>query len=112
MFTNHAIQYFRDVFNTQGKPRQRLHLECLKFNIQEKDSNPLWIEFESQFQKVKKTETGEGDSNHFIKDSNPFERRNFRSALRERRAFLSMFRNFLASSISNKNEDKVQNLLR
>ena len=37
--------------------------------------------FESQFQKVKKTKTGEGDSNPFIENSNPFVRRNFRSAL-------------------------------
>ena len=45
------------------------------------DLNPLWIGFKSQFQKVKKTETEEGDSNSFIEDSNPFETRNFRSAL-------------------------------
>ena len=65
----------------QGKPRQNLHLESLKFNIQESDSNLLWIGFESQFQKVKKTETREGDSNPFVSDSNPFERRNSRSIL-------------------------------
>ena len=81
MFTNQVIQCFRYVFNTQGKPRQKFHLECLKFNIQKMDSNPLWIGFESQFQKVKKTEIGEGDSNPFVEDSNPFETRNFRSTL-------------------------------
>ena len=97
MFTNQAIQCFRDVFNTHGKPRQNFHLKSLKFNIQESDSNPLWIGFESQFQKVKKNEIGKGDSNPFIEDSNPFiedsnpfKRRNARSALRERMAFLSM----------------------
>ena len=71
MFTNHAIQCFRDIFNTQGKPRQKLHLECLKFNIQEMDSNLLWIGFESQFQKVKKTKKGKKDLNPFVEDSNP-----------------------------------------
>ena len=81
MFTNHAIQCFKDVFNTHGKPRQNLHLESLKFNIQESDSNPLWIGFQSQFQKMKKTEIEEGDLNFFISDSNPFERRNSKSAL-------------------------------
>ena len=45
------------------------------------DSNPLWIGFESQFQKVKKIETDEGNLNPFVSDSNPFERRNFKSAL-------------------------------
>ena len=68
--------------------------ECLKFNIQEMDSNLLWIGFESQFQKMKKTKTGKGDSNPFVSDLNPFERRNSKSALRERRAFLSMFQTF------------------
>ena len=112
MFTNHAIQCFRDVFNTHGKPRQNLHLKSLKFNIQKSDSNPLWIGFESQFQKVKKIEIGEGDSNPFIEDSNPFEKRNARSALREKRAFLSMFRTFFGFIYFYKNNDKVQNLLR
>ena len=37
------------------------------------DSNPLWIGFESQFQKVKKTKTGENDSNPFVENSNPFQ---------------------------------------
>ena len=76
------------------------------------DSNPLWIGFESQFQKVKKTEIGEGDSNHFVEDSNHFQTRNSRSTFRQRKAFLSMFGHFLASSISDKNEDKIQNLLK
>ena len=61
---------------------------------------------------MKKTETKEDDSNPFVSDSNLFERRNSKSALQERRAFLSMFQTFLASSISNKNEDKVQNLIK
>ena len=37
------------------------------------DSNPLWIGFKSQFQKVKKTEKKEKDSYPFVKDSNPFQ---------------------------------------
>ena len=110
MLTNHAIQCFRDVFNIQGKPKERLHLECLKFNIHEMDSNFLWIGFESQFQKVKKTETREGYLNHFVEDSNHFQTRNSRSALRKKGYFCPCFGYFLASSISDKNEDMVQNL--
>ena len=73
------IQYLRDGFESpMDRGRRFESLYGLK----------------SQFQKVKKTKTGEGNLNPFIEDSNPFERRNFRSALRERRAFLSMFQNF------------------
>ena len=68
------------------------------------DSNPLWIGFESQFQKVKNIETRKGDSNPFVEDSNQFQTRNSRSALRKKRHFCPCFGYFLASSISDKNK--------
>ena len=54
------------------------------------DSNPLQIGFESEFQKVKKTEKGEKNSNPFVKNSNPqgkISNRNSRFALRQRKTF-------------------------
>ena len=76
------------------------------------DSNPLWIGFESQFQKMKKIEKWEKDSNPFVEDSNPFQTKTQNLHSKKKWHFYPCFEHFLASSISDKNEDKVQNLLK
>ena len=59
---------------------------------------------------MKKIETGEGDSNPFVEDSNPFETRNPNLHSDKEGHFCPCFRYFLTWSISDKNKDKVQNL--
>ena len=75
------------------------------------DSNLIWIGFKSQFQKVKKIEKGEKDSNPFFEDSNPFQIETPDLDFAKEWHFCPCFGHFMASSISDKNEDKVQNLL-
>ena len=70
------------------------------------DLNPLWIGFESQFQKMKKKTKKMG------KGFESLSNRNSRSTLWQRRTFFSCSRHFLTWSIFEKNEDKVQNLFR
>ena len=75
------------------------------------DSNPLCIGFEFEFQKVKKIEKGEKDSNPFVEDSNlqgKISNKNSKSTLQQRRTFLSMFQTFSGLIYFDKNEDKVQ----
>ena len=76
------------------------------------DSNPLWIGFESQFQKVKKTEKREKDSNPFVEDSNLFQTETSDLHSDKEMHFCPCFKIFLAWTISEKNENKVKNLLR
>ena len=75
------------------------------------DSNPLWIGFESQFQKVKKLKQGRVIRITLSKIRIPFKQETPNQHSEKEGHFCPCFRHFLASSISDKNEEKVQNLL-
>ena len=61
---------------------------------------------------MKKTETGEGDLNPFVSDSIPLKEETLDLHSEKEGNFCPCSEHFLALSISDKNEDKVQKLLR
>ena len=77
------------------------------------NSNPLWIGFEPQFQKVKKIEKGKKDLNPFVEDSNSFQTETPNPYFEKEGHFYPCFKYFLTWSIfEKKNENKIKNLLK